>query len=86
MDDALWVPLSALQHYRFSATENRGIEMDEQTRRTVLTAYQERKREEVVHPFLEKKVTWGLVPHIQARLLARYLRGDLDGYPAFMWR
>lgn len=70
----------------FSTTENRGVEMDEQTRRTVLTAYQERKREEVVHPFLEKKVTWGLVPHIQARLLARYLRGDLDGYPAFIRR
>lgn len=70
----------------FSVAENRGIEMNEKTRRIVLAAYQERKREEVVHPFLEKKMTWGLVPHIQARLLARYLRGDLDGYPAFIWR
>lgn len=70
----------------FAIRENGGVEMDEQTRRTVLTAYQERKREEVVHPFLEKKVRWSLVPHIQARLLARHLRGDLDGYPAFIWR
>jgi CRISPR-associated protein Cas1 len=70
----------------FTATENNGVEMDEKTRRVVLTAYQERKRGEVVHPFLDKKATWGLVPHIQARLLARHLRGDLDGYPAFVWR
>lgn len=70
----------------FTIRENHGVEMDEKTRRVVLTAYQERKREEIEHPFLKKKVTWGLVPHIQARLLARHLRGDLDGYPAFIWK
>ena len=70
----------------FTIRENHGVEMDEKTRRVVLTAYQERKREEIEHPFLKKKVPWGLVPHIQARLLARYLRGDLDGYPAFIWK
>lgn len=70
----------------FSITDNGGVEMDEETRRTVLTAYQDRKREEVVHPFMEKKMAWGLVPHAQARLLARHLRGDLDGYPVFLWK
>ncbi len=55
-------------------------------RRTVLEAYQERKRAELRHPFLDEKVTVGLLPFIQARLLARYLRGDLDGYPPFHWR
>ncbi|MBV5335946.1 type I-C CRISPR-associated endonuclease Cas1 [bacterium] len=55
-------------------------------RKTVLTAYQERKREDIVHPFLDEKVTIGLSPHIQAQLLARHLRGDLDGYPPFLWK
>lgn len=55
-------------------------------RKTVLTAYQERKRSELQHPFLREKTTVGLVPFTQATLLARRLRGDLDGYPPFLWR
>lgn len=55
-------------------------------RKTVLTAWQERKREELTHPYLQEKLPWGLVPHIQALLLARYLRGDLDAYPPFFWK
>ncbi len=55
-------------------------------RKTVLTAWQERKREELTHPYLREKLPWGLVPHIQALLLARFLRGDLDGYPPFFWK
>jgi len=58
----------------------------DEARKTVLTTYQERKRDEIVHPFLEEKVTFGLVPLLQARLLARHLRGDLDGYPPFLWK
>lgn len=50
----------------------------------VLVAYQERKREEVTHPFLNETVPVGLLPHLQARLLARTLRGDLDDYPALV--
>ena len=60
--------------------------MSEQARKTVLVAYQERKRKELQHPFLGETVTLGLVPHLQARLLARHIRGDLDAYPAFVWR
>ena len=60
--------------------------MDDSTRKAVLTAYQKRKQEEVLHPFLGEKVTVGLIVHLQARLLARHLRGDLDAYPAFVWK
>jgi CRISPR-associated protein Cas1 len=55
-------------------------------RKTVLIAWQERKKREIEHPFLGEKVPLGLLPHIQARLLSRTLRGDLDGYPPMIWR
>ena len=70
----------------FVRTESGAIQLSERARKAVLSAYQERKAEKVRHPFLEEKVTWGVVPHLQARLFARYLRGDLDVYPAFYWR
>jgi len=70
----------------FVQRETGGVVMDEDTRKTVLVAYQERKREEITHPFLQEKTTVGMLVHLQALLLARYLRGDLDGYPAFVWR
>jgi CRISPR-associated protein Cas1 len=60
--------------------------MDDDTRKLVIGAYQTRKRDEIVHPFLGERMTVGMVMHIQARLLARYLRGDTDGYPPFMWK
>ena len=52
----------------------------------ILKHWQERKQETITHPFLEEKMPWGLVPHIQSLLLARYLRGDLDAYPPFLWK
>lgn len=70
----------------FRATETGAVLMDEETRKEVLTAYQKRKQEEIQHPFLGEKVAVGLLPHVQAMLLARYLRGDLDGYPPFLWK
>lgn len=70
----------------FKRTASGAVEMTDATRRTVLSAYQERKREEIRHPFLDKTMRWSLVPHVQARLLARHLRGELDAYPAFFWR
>ncbi len=63
-----------------------GVRMDEATRKLVVSAYQRRKQETVTHPFLDEKMTLGLVPHIQARLLARHLRGDSDAYPPFVWK
>ena len=51
--------------------------MDDETRKKVLTAWQERKQEQIVHPYLKERIPFGLLPHTQALLLARYLRGDL---------
>lgn len=70
----------------FLRTETGGVELDAATRKTVLVAYQKRKDEEVLHPFLREKITVGLLPHIQARLLARWLRSELDAYPPFLWK
>lgn len=70
----------------FRKTESGAVEMDGATRKEVLVAYQKRKQEEIVHPFLRERVAFGIVPHVQAMLLARHLRGDLDGYPSFLWR
>ena len=70
----------------FIIRETGAVEMKDTTRKAVLVAYQERKQQEMEHPFLGEKVTLGLVCHLQARLLARHLRGDLDAYPAFLWK
>lgn len=70
----------------FETRETGGVIMNDKTRKTVIRAYQERKNETIKHPYLGETVTLGLVPHLQARLLARYFRGDLDKYPPFMWR
>ncbi|EHQ90700.1 type I-C CRISPR-associated endonuclease Cas1c [Desulfosporosinus youngiae] len=70
----------------FTRMENGAVIMDDDTRRNVLKAWQSRKQEEIKHPFLQEKMEWRLVPYAQAMLLARFIRGDLDGYPAFMWK
>jgi len=69
----------------FVEKESGGILMDDETRKKVLTLWQERKKDQIVHPFLKEKVNFGLIPYIQALLLARHLRGDLDAYPPFFW-
>jgi CRISPR-associated protein Cas1 len=68
----------------FNSREAGGIIMDDDTRKVLLTAWQKRKQEEVMHPFLQMMVPVGLLPYCQALLLARYLRGDLDSYPVFL--
>jgi len=70
----------------FKKTESGAVTMSPETKKEVLKAYQERKREELTHPFLDEKVSLGLLPYIQARFLARHLRGDIDGYPPFVWK
>jgi len=62
------------------------VMMNEDCRKTLIVAYQNRKKEVLVHPFLDEKMEIGLVFQTQARLLARYIRGDLDLYPAFVWK
>lgn len=70
----------------FKIEESGSVRMNDETRKTVLTAWQQRKQEEITHPYLNEKVAIGLLPHIQAQLLARYLRGELDAYPPFFWK
>ena len=70
----------------FILRENGGVFLNEDGRRTFLKRWQERKKESLTHPFLGEKVSWGLIPYLQALLLARYLRGDIDAYPPFLWK
>lgn len=70
----------------FSQEESGAVWMDENTRRIVIAAWQERKQETIQHPYLQEKILWGLVPYAQALLLSRYFRGDLDAYPPFLWK
>lgn len=70
----------------FDVLESGAVRMDDATRKTVLAAYQKRKQSEVEHPFLRERMPFGLMFHTQALLLARYIRGDLDGYPPYFWR
>lgn len=68
----------------FDFKENGAVLLKDDSRKTVLQHWQERKQTEILHPFLQEKISLGLLPHIQARLLARHLRGDLDAYPAYL--
>ena len=70
----------------FTVKENGAVLMDDDLRKKVLTEWQNKKKETITHPYLKEKVEWGMVPYVQAMLLARYLRGDLDGYPVFLWK
>lgn len=67
----------------FEIRESGEVRMSDNARKTLLTAYQKKKQEEITHPFLGEKMTVGLLPHIQAQLLARYIRGDIEYYPPF---
>jgi CRISP-associated protein Cas1 len=70
----------------FIRSESGGVVMSDATRKEVLIAWQTRKKEEILHPFLNERIPLGLLPYAQALLLARHLRGDLDAYPSFFWK
>ena len=70
----------------FTKAASDAVTMDDETRKTVLTEYQNRKQDKVLHPYIEETVPIGLLFFIQANLMARYIRGDIDGYPPFFWR
>jgi CRISPR-associated protein Cas1 len=70
----------------FTVYENGAVMMDDAGRREVLQSWQKRKKEEVLHPFLDETIELGLFPHVQALLMARWLRKDLDCYAALIWR
>jgi len=80
------INLQQVQEKGFKKMDSGAVVMNDDARKTLLVSYQERKQEEILHPFLDEKVTIGKLFHLQALLLARYLRGDLDGYPPFIWK
>ena len=80
------INLGKLKQNDFEIQETGAVRMTDEARKTLLIAYQKRKQDEIVHPFLNERIPLGLVFHVQAMLLARWLRGDLDGYPPFVWK
>jgi len=70
----------------FKKAESGAVIMDDSTRKTVLIEYQNRKQDEIFHPYIEEKIPLGLLFFVQANLMARFIRGDIDGYPPFFWR
>jgi CRISPR-associated protein Cas1 len=80
------VNLRQVQPDGFKTSESGGIIMDDETRKVVLVNYQKRKEDEITHRFLEEVVPIGLLLHVQALLLSRFIRGDLDAYPPFLWK
>ena len=76
----------AIQARHFAKHPDGAVLLNDEGRKIFLNAWQERKREAITHPYLQEKLYWGLIPYVQALLLARHLRGDLDGYPTFFWK
>ena len=70
----------------FETSEDGAVRMNDDARRKFLKSWQERKQETIIHPYLGEKLPWGLIPYMQALLLSRFLRGDLDAYPPFLWK
>ncbi len=70
----------------FQTQDSGAVLLTEEGRKKFLKAWQERKRDTLTHPYLNEKMSWGMIPYVQALLLARYLRGDLDAYPPFLWK
>ncbi|MBA4698415.1 MAG: type I-C CRISPR-associated endonuclease Cas1 [Ruminococcus sp.] len=70
----------------FLKKENNAVLMKDDVRKRILAEWQNKKKEMLTHPYLKEKIEWGMVPYVQAMLLARYLRGDIDAYPPFLWK
>ena len=75
-----------IQPDHFDMREDGAVLLNEQGRRVFFEHWQKRKYEELTHPYLDEKLEWGMLPYVQALLLARYIRGDLDAYPPFLWK
>lgn len=80
------INLGKIKKGDFEIQETGAVRMTDDARKSLLIAYQKRKQDEIVHPFLNERIPVGLVFHVQAMLMARWLRGDLDGYPPFVWK
>lgn len=70
----------------FIYKENGEVLIDEDVKRKLMMSWEKKNGEIIKHPFIEEKIEWGLVPFVQAQLLAHYIRGSLDAYPPFLWK
>lgn len=75
-----------IQDKHFDRQESGAVLLNDNGRKLFLKHWQEKKRDEITHPFLKEKMPWGLVPYVQSLLLARCIRGDIDEYPPFLWK
>lgn len=75
-----------IQPKHFQTEDSGKVLLTDEGRRVFLKAWQEKKHDTLTHPYLGEKLSWGLIPYIQASLLTRYIRGDLDAYPPFLWK
>lgn len=76
----------AVQAKHFEKQKDQAVLLNEDGRKVFFQAWQNHKKEMITHPFLKEKIEWGLVPYVQALLLARTIRGDLEEYPPFLWK
>lgn len=76
----------ALQAIHFEKQKDKAVFLNADGKKIFFAAWQNHKRENITHPYLKEKIPWGLVPYVQALLLARTIRGDLDEYPPFLWK
>lgn len=75
-----------IKNVHFEEQKNHAIFLNDEGRKVFFNAWQKHKREIITHPFLKEKIEWGLLPYVQALLLARTIRGDLEEYPPFLWK
>ena len=71
---------------QFEKTASGAVIMNETARKTLLSEYQKRKEDVITHPYVNKKMHIAILFQVQAQLLARYIRGDIDGYPVYLWK
>lgn len=80
------INMHQINPHHFRNSENGAVLLNDNGRKLFINAWQTHKREEIKHPYLQERISWGLAPYTQALLLARFLRNDLDAYPVFMWK
>lgn len=76
----------AIQALHFERQKDNAVLLNEEGRKIFFTAWQNHKKENITHPYLKEKIPWGLAPYVQALLLARTIRGDMEEYPPFLWK
>ena len=81
-----YLMISGIQHFKFCRRQWALIHIEQQWEENVHTVVGELMHKKAHDPYLKEKIEWGMVPYVQAMLLARYLRGDLDSYPVFLWK